>query len=76
MVLFTDGLMEHPDRPIDECLDDLAHLATAHADLPLEDFVRILADDGPSDGHDDMAILALRTPTPGDHPTDTQSHSP
>jgi serine phosphatase RsbU (regulator of sigma subunit) len=62
VVLFTDGLVEHPDRPIDECLDELAGLATAHAGLPLEDFVQVLADQGPSDGHDDMALLALRTP--------------
>jgi serine phosphatase RsbU (regulator of sigma subunit) len=62
VVLFTDGLVEHPHRPIDECLDELAGLATAHAGLPLEDFVHTLADHGPSDGHDDMAILALRAP--------------
>ncbi|MFF4210299.1 PP2C family protein-serine/threonine phosphatase [Streptomyces sp. NPDC001796] len=64
VVLFTDGLVEHPHRPIDECLDELAGLATAHAGLPLEDFVHALADHGPSDGHDDMAILAVRTPAP------------
>ncbi|MGW5663814.1 PP2C family protein-serine/threonine phosphatase, partial [Streptomyces sp. NPDC003758] len=64
VVLFTDGLVEHPRRPIDECLDELAGLATAHAGLPLEDFVHALADHGPSDGHDDMAILAVRTPAP------------
>ncbi|MGR6973404.1 PP2C family protein-serine/threonine phosphatase [Streptomyces cynarae] len=62
VVLFTDGLVEHPHRPIDECLDELAGLATAHAGLPLDDFVHTLADHGPSDGHDDMAILALRAP--------------
>jgi serine phosphatase RsbU (regulator of sigma subunit) len=62
VVLFTDGLVERSDRPLDEGLDELADLATAHAALPLEDFVRALADHHPSDGHDDMAILALRTP--------------
>ncbi|MEV6738415.1 hypothetical protein AB0N14_16410 [Streptomyces sp. NPDC051104] len=50
-----------PDRG-PECLDEFAGLATAHAGLPLKDFVHTLADHGPSDGHDDMAILALRTP--------------
>ncbi|MEU8588841.1 GAF domain-containing SpoIIE family protein phosphatase [Streptomyces sp. NPDC048664] len=62
VVFFTDGLIEHPARPIDEGLDELAALATAYASLPLKDFVRALADHHPSDGHDDMAILALRTP--------------
>ncbi|MGW3951229.1 PP2C family protein-serine/threonine phosphatase, partial [Streptomyces sp. NPDC004752] len=62
VVFFTDGLIEHPDHPVDESLDELALLATAHAALPLKDFVQTLADHHPSDGHDDMAILALRTP--------------
>ncbi len=62
MVFFTDGLVEHPEHPIDESLNELAALAASHADLPLEDFVQALADSHPSDGHDDMAILAIRTP--------------
>ncbi|MER6126730.1 GAF domain-containing SpoIIE family protein phosphatase [Streptomyces sp. NPDC001795] len=62
VVFFTDGLVEHPEHPIDESLKELADLAIAHADLPLEDFVQALADHHPSDGHDDMAILAVRTP--------------
>jgi hypothetical protein len=62
MVFFTDGLVEHPDRPIDEGLRALADLAVEHAALPLPAFVQALADHHPSDGHDDMAILAVRTP--------------
>ena len=62
VVFFTDGLVEHPHHPIDESLDELAGLATEHAALPLQDFVQALADRHPSDGHDDMAILAVRTP--------------
>ena len=62
VVFFTDGLIEHPAHPIDASLNKLAELATAHAALPLPEFVRTLADHHPSDGHDDMAILALRTP--------------
>jgi serine phosphatase RsbU (regulator of sigma subunit) len=62
VVFFTDGLIEHPDHSIDESLNELADLASAHATLPLPEFVRALADHHPSDGHDDMAILALRTP--------------
>ncbi|MFE6871801.1 PP2C family protein-serine/threonine phosphatase [Kitasatospora sp. NPDC057692] len=62
VVLFTDGLVEDPARPIDEGLDALAALAAAHAALPLDDLVRLLADRHPSDGHDDMAVLAIRLP--------------
>ncbi|GGW47973.1 hypothetical protein GCM10010503_26190 [Streptomyces lucensis JCM 4490] len=62
LVFFTDGLVERPDLPIDASLDQLAGLAAAHAALPLPEFVRTLADQHPSDGHDDMAILAVRTP--------------
>ncbi|MFC0051499.1 PP2C family protein-serine/threonine phosphatase [Streptomyces actinomycinicus] len=64
VVFFTDGLIEHPRHPIDQSLNDLAELASAHASLPLPEFVRVLADQHPSDGHDDMAVLALRTPAP------------
>ncbi|MFI1761084.1 PP2C family protein-serine/threonine phosphatase [Streptomyces sp. NPDC020800] len=62
LVFFTDGLIEHPDQPIDESLARLARLAAAYAALPLPEFVQALADHHPSDGHDDMAIVALRTP--------------
>jgi len=62
VILYTDGLVEHPAHPIDERLDALAELATAHRHLPLDEFVHALADNHPSDGHDDTAILALRTP--------------
>ncbi|MFG2660026.1 PP2C family protein-serine/threonine phosphatase [Streptomyces sp. NPDC048425] len=62
VVFFTDGLIEHPARSIDESLRELTGLATAYAALPLPDFVQALADHHPSDGHDDMAVLALRTP--------------
>ncbi len=62
VVFFTDGLIEHPAHPIDESLNELAELATVHAHRPLHEFVRALADHHPSDGHDDMAVLALRTP--------------
>ncbi|MFD8417149.1 PP2C family protein-serine/threonine phosphatase [Streptomyces sp. NPDC059650] len=62
VVFYTDGLIEHPDRTVDDGLARLAELATAYIGLPLQDFVDTLADHHPSDGHDDMAILALRTP--------------
>ena len=62
LVLFTDGLVEHPHRPLDAGLTALAQVAAAHADLPLEDLCRTLADAHLGDGHDDIAVLALRTP--------------
>ncbi|MFD8050019.1 PP2C family protein-serine/threonine phosphatase [Streptomyces chartreusis] len=63
VLFFTDGLVEHPEHPIDRGLAELAELAAGHAHLPLDDFVCFLADHRPSDGHDDMALLALRTPS-------------
>ncbi|WP_369390374.1 PP2C family protein-serine/threonine phosphatase [Streptomyces sp. CG1] len=62
VVFFTDGLIEHADHTIDEGLTSLAELAITYAALPLQDFVQALVDHHPSDGHDDIAILALRTP--------------
>ncbi|MFD5945406.1 PP2C family protein-serine/threonine phosphatase [Streptomyces collinus] len=62
LVFFTDGLIEHPSHSLDESLDELTELAAVHSTLPLRDFVCALADHHPSDGHDDMAILALRIP--------------
>ncbi|TLQ47698.1 PP2C family protein-serine/threonine phosphatase [Streptomyces marianii] len=68
VVFFTDGLVEHPDHPIDRSLQDLAELAVTHAALPLEEYVMTLADNHPSDGHDDIALLALRTPAAEETP--------
>ncbi|WP_234330886.1 PP2C family protein-serine/threonine phosphatase [Streptomyces sp. NRRL F-4474] len=62
VLFYTDGLIEHPAHSIDDGLARLAELAGAHIGLPLQEFVDTLADHHPSDGHDDMAILALRTP--------------
>ncbi|MFF3357887.1 PP2C family protein-serine/threonine phosphatase [Streptomyces sp. NPDC002917] len=64
VVFFTDGLIEHPQHPIDTSLDALAQTAATHSDLSLNDLCQTLVDHHPSDGHDDMAILALRTPLP------------
>ncbi|OLZ63134.1 hypothetical protein AV521_39720 [Streptomyces sp. IMTB 2501] len=62
VIFFTDGLVEHPDHPIDTSLQALAQIAADHAQAPLDDLVHTLADHHPSDGHDDLAVLALRTP--------------
>ncbi|MEE1787113.1 SpoIIE family protein phosphatase [Streptomyces sp. SP17BM10] len=66
LVLYTDGLIEHPVRPLDEGLTALARTAAAHADVPLDGLCRTLADAHLGDGRDDLAVLALRTP-PGPH---------
>ncbi|GGZ96091.1 hypothetical protein GCM10010389_39170 [Streptomyces echinoruber] len=68
VLLFTDGLVEHPRRSLERGLDALARLAAAHAAQPLDVLCRTLADHHPSDGHDDLAILALRIP-PADRAT-------
>ncbi|MFJ9718741.1 PP2C family protein-serine/threonine phosphatase [Streptomyces sp. NPDC101213] len=65
VLFFTDGLVERSDHPIDDGLAALARLAAAHVGLPLDELVRTLADHHPSDGHDDMAVLAVRTPAQG-----------
>ncbi|MCX3063090.1 PP2C family protein-serine/threonine phosphatase [Streptomyces beihaiensis] len=75
VVFFTDGLIEDPARSVDEGLAELAELAAAHVGLPLQQFVNTLADRHPSDGHDDMAILALRVPL-GPEPTVTAGGVP
>lgn len=65
VVFFTDGLVERADQPIDLGLASLASIAERNARLPLEDLCGTLADQHPGDGHDDIAILALRTPPGG-----------
>jgi serine phosphatase RsbU (regulator of sigma subunit) len=67
VIFFTDGLIEHPAHPIDTGLEALVQLAATHADLSPDGLVQTLVAHHPSDGHDDMAVLALRTPrgTPG-----------
>ncbi|WP_443050308.1 PP2C family protein-serine/threonine phosphatase [Streptomyces sp. NBC_00286] len=65
VLLFTDGLVEHPGHPLDADLDIFAATAGAHVGLPLDEFCRTLADQHPSDGHDDIALLAVRIPPTG-----------
>ncbi|MER7681598.1 SpoIIE family protein phosphatase [Streptomyces sp. NPDC096934] len=72
VILHTDGVTEHPDRPIDQTVARLA----AHASLPLQELLKALADHHPGDGHDAMALLAVRTPPPRDahHANDSGTH--
>ncbi|MFI8195427.1 PP2C family protein-serine/threonine phosphatase [Streptomyces sp. NPDC085942] len=62
VVFFTDGLIEHPAHSIDEGMAVLIELASTHSALPVEELVNTLADRRPSDGRDDLALLALRLP--------------
>ncbi|MFI9193623.1 PP2C family protein-serine/threonine phosphatase [Streptomyces californicus] len=62
VLFFTDGLVEHPAHAIDEGLDALTELATTHAALPVDELVNVLADHSLGDGHDDLALFALRLP--------------
>ncbi|MFI8091027.1 PP2C family protein-serine/threonine phosphatase [Streptomyces sp. NPDC086080] len=68
VLLFTDGLVEHPRRRLEDCMDDLAALASVHSGLSLDELCPVLAEGHPSDGHDDLALLALRLPPPGASP--------
>jgi hypothetical protein len=62
LIFFTDGLIEHRAHSLDTGLDALTRLAADQVTESLEDLVETLADHHPGDGHDDLAILALRTP--------------
>lgn len=65
LVLFTDGLVERRERPIDEGLDRLADLVDRDRRLPIEAFADALLagaseDDGAED--DDTALLCIHLP--------------
>ncbi|WP_433887839.1 SpoIIE family protein phosphatase [Streptomyces sp. CA-111067] len=65
LVLYTDGLVESRDRPIDDGLDQLRKHAASLAHRPLAAFTDLLlARARPAAGRndDDIAILTLRTP--------------
>jgi hypothetical protein len=72
VVLFTDGLIECPHQAIDCGLDRLVAIAAEKGHLPLRAFVQELINRHPSDGHDDLAVLAIRPPstTPSTSPDD------
>ncbi len=62
VVLYTDGLVEVPGQSLDRGLDELAGTAARHAGRSPQELCRALSENGPSDGRDDMAVIALRTP--------------
>ena len=62
LLLYTDGLIEAPGHSLDEGLHRLRQHAAALAHRPLPSFTdELLRRVGPP-GHDDVALLALRTP--------------
>jgi Stage II sporulation protein E (SpoIIE)/GAF domain len=62
LVFFTDGLVEQRAHNIDEGLATLAQVATRHTDPRPQRLCQALADGCPSDGSDDIAIMALKLP--------------
>ena len=57
--------MERRDEPLDRGLEALATTVARHAGGSLDQLRDALVADRPGDGHDDMAVLLLRTP---EHP--------
>ena len=67
LVLFTDGLVEVRDRPLQETLDDLLAPGLAVVDEPAEDTVdRLVA--RALDAVDDLAVVCVRLTEPGPDP--------
>ncbi|RMI37120.1 PP2C family protein-serine/threonine phosphatase [Streptomyces triticirhizae] len=66
LVLYTDGLVEVPDRPIDHGMRALARVADAHVGGSLEELCEALVAERAGEVSDDIAILALRVPPAAD----------
>jgi PAS domain S-box-containing protein len=63
LVLYTDGLIETRERPIDEGLESLRRHAAALARHRLEPFADLLLERArPPHNDDDVALLAIRIP--------------
>ncbi|WP_431965834.1 PP2C family protein-serine/threonine phosphatase [Actinacidiphila sp. bgisy160] len=65
LLLFTDGLVERRDQDIDTGLDDLAEQAARLATAPLEELCDTLISRSRQVFDDDVALLAVRTPSGG-----------
>ncbi|MFE7240816.1 PP2C family protein-serine/threonine phosphatase [Streptomyces sp. NPDC057580] len=63
LLLFTDGLVERRDQDIDTGLGDLAEQAARLATAPLEELCDALVSRSRQVFDDDVALLALRTPS-------------
>ncbi|GGX60867.1 SpoIIE family protein phosphatase [Streptomyces minutiscleroticus] len=69
LLLYTDGLIEAPHHSIDHGLDRLRRHAAALAHRPLGSFCDLLLEQvRPPDNDDDIALLALRTPSLSEGP--------
>ncbi|MFB4307351.1 SpoIIE family protein phosphatase [Actinomadura sp. GTD37] len=62
LLLYTDGLVEHPGEHLDRGLDRLRRQVSTLAHLPLERLCDALLDDLPTTGTDDIAVIAVRIP--------------
>lgn len=58
LLLYTDGLIENPDRPADDPIADLAGAVRGHAGLGLDELCDRLIASAPT--ADDIALLAIR----------------
>lgn len=64
VVMFSDGLVDHPGGDVDERLAQLAHLVDRHRGLPVAELCQALLDDLLSGKpYDDTALLVLRRDT-------------
>ncbi|MEV0123318.1 SpoIIE family protein phosphatase [Streptomyces sp. NPDC050703] len=66
VLLYTDGLIERRDEPLDRGLDRLRRYATRLAREPLETFCDELLIGLGADSADDIAVLAIRPEPPSD----------
>ena len=60
LVLYTDGLIERRQHPLDEGLERLREAAGRLAHLPVEEFCDALLAELVEVPSDDIALLALR----------------
>ncbi len=65
LLLYTDGLVEHPSEHLDRGLSRLRRRACTLAHRPLEHLCDALLDVLPINGADDIAMIAVRTPATG-----------
>ncbi|WP_460406153.1 SpoIIE family protein phosphatase, partial [Actinophytocola sediminis] len=66
LLLYTDGLVERPGRPIDDGIDAAADIVVAGRRVPEEALAdRVLGAVGPRTGADDVAVLLYRQAAPG-----------
>ncbi|MFI0968141.1 GAF domain-containing SpoIIE family protein phosphatase [Streptomyces sp. NPDC021080] len=63
LMLYTDGLVEHPDEDMDLTIDAVGRMLAAHAGRPLDALLNEITDRmAGTDPKDDIALLALRVP--------------